>query len=77
VPSSEVRHAAACACLRCRELVAAVERSPEPVGWCDGCQGTHPASYSHEGSYGEGAVYEVPCPIDGLSTFVTTEGLVR
>lgn len=43
------------------------------LGPCDGCQGTHEATYSHEGAWSQGAIYEVPCPIDGRSTFVTTE----
>lgn len=51
--------------------------TPEIVmGECDGCGKPHPASYSHEGRFSEGPVWEVPCPVDGRSTFVTVEGLV-
>lgn len=47
------------------------------IGECDGCGGAHPATYSHEGQFGEGPIYEVPCPEDGLSTMVTQAGLVE
>jgi len=51
--------------------------APAPaIGECDGCGNPHPASYSHESVHGQGPVWEVPCPIDGRSTFVTVEGLV-
>jgi len=53
-------------------------QSPEPrqlLGGCDGCGQYHAASYSHEGHYGEGPVYAVVCPVDHLTTYVTTEGL--
>lgn len=46
------------------------------LGECDGCGGTHEATPHHWGVYGEGQVYIVTCPEDGLATFVTREGLV-
>lgn len=41
---------------------------------CDECGQPHDASYSHEGRYGEGAVYEVVC--GGLSDYYLSERLV-
>jgi len=45
------------------------------LGECDGCGGRHTASYSHQGRWGQGAIYAVVCPTDGLTTYVTTEAL--
>ena len=53
--------------------------SPEQFGPyeadCDACGGVHEASYSHEGRYGEGPIFEVPCPVDLRSGFHTLEGV--
>ncbi len=43
-------------------------------GYCD-CGDEHEATYSHEGRFGEGPIFEVVCPKDNLSIFLTTEGL--
>lgn len=67
------------------ELEAALSAAPtlldeggqKLTGECDGCGGTHEATYSHEGRFGEGPVYAVVCPADHLTTYVTTEGLTR
>lgn len=40
---------------------------------CDTCGGRHPATYHHEGQFGEGAVYEVTCTVDGLADYYLTE----
>lgn len=40
---------------------------------CDTCSKRHPATYHHEGSHGEGAVYEVTCDVDGLADYYLTE----
>jgi hypothetical protein len=45
-------------------------------GPCDGCFGTHPACYDHEGRFNEGPIWAVPCPADGKTTFVTVDALV-
>ena len=42
---------------------------------CRNCGAAHAATYHHEGSFGEGAIFEVICPVDGLSDFVTVWGL--
>lgn len=44
---------------------------------CDSAFQSHEAEYHHEGQFGEGPIYIVTCPKDGLATFVTTEGLVQ
>lgn len=54
------------------------ESANRPEGECDNpACGTeyHEAEYHHEGRYGEGPIYVVTCPLDGLATFVTREGL--
>jgi hypothetical protein len=43
---------------------------------CDGCGQVHEAVYSHEGRFSEGPIYAVACFEDGLTSYVTTEGLV-
>lgn len=42
---------------------------------CDGCGATHPAEYSHEGQFGEGAIYAVVCTVDWLTSYHTSEGV--
>lgn len=48
-----------------------------PVGIldvCDECgQSGHPATYSHEGAYDEGAIFAVVCPADDLTDYYTLE----
>lgn len=39
---------------------------------CDECGEEHTATYSHEGSYGEGAIYAVVCA-DWLTDYYTAE----
>lgn len=53
------------------------ETAERLLGECDGCEGVHEATYSHEGRFGEGAIYEVPCPKDGKSTMVTASATWR
>jgi hypothetical protein len=48
--------------------------SPEIITvQCDTCGERHEGSYSHEGRFGEGAIFEIVCPTDGLSDFYTRE----
>lgn len=48
------------------------------VGDCDRCEGaTHEAEYHHEGTFGEGAIFAVTCPEDGLTQFHTREGVTE
>lgn len=42
---------------------------------CHECGHRHPATYSHEGTHGEGPIYAVVCPVDDLTDYYTTEGL--
>ena len=42
---------------------------------CHECNGAHAATYSHEGRFGEGAIYAVVCPEDGLTGYYTSEAL--
>lgn len=72
-PRPVVGEPADATCKRCRKL----GNVPAPLaGECDGCQGVHPACFDHVGTFGEGDIFAVPCPVDGLTTFVTREGLV-
>lgn len=54
-----------------REFRAAPAASGAVV--CDSCGATHEATYSHEGSYGEGAIYAVVCPADYLTDYYRAE----
>lgn len=40
---------------------------------CDHCGEQHPGNYSHEGRFGEGAIYEVVCTKDWMSDYYTAE----
>lgn len=40
---------------------------------CDTCGERHPATYHHDGQFGEGPVYEVTCTRDGLADYYLTE----
>lgn len=42
------------------------------VDFCDTCEKVHPAEYSHEGRFGQGAIYAVVCD-DGLTDYYTAE----
>lgn len=42
---------------------------------CDRCGKVHEATYHHEGRFGEGHIFAVTCPEDGLTAWHTTEGL--
>lgn len=61
-------------CEPCAELPQG--RAADLAGECDGCDTTHPACFDHDGTFGEGPIFAVPCPADGLTTFVTRDGLV-
>lgn len=50
--------------------------APAHTAYCDGCSQIHPAEYSHEGRFGEGAIFAVVCGVDGLTSYHTTEGLI-
>ena len=41
---------------------------------CQECGAEHPATYSHEGSHGEGAIFAVVCD-DGLTDYYTAEAV--
>lgn len=43
----------------------------EPTVTCDFCGDEHPATYHHNGSHGEGPLYEVTCDKDGLADYYT------
>ena len=43
------------------------------VDYCDTCGAPHEATYSHEGQYGEGAIYAVVCTQDWLTDYYTSE----
>jgi hypothetical protein len=43
---------------------------------CETCEQQHVATYSHEGRFGEGPIFEVVCPVDGLSDFYTSLALL-
>lgn len=43
--------------------------------YCDGCGGVHEATYDHEGRWGEGPIYAVVCPWDGLTSYHTRDGV--
>lgn len=40
---------------------------------CYTCGQEHEAEYSHQGRFGEGAIYAVVCPLDGLTDYYTRE----
>ena len=45
------------------------------VGDCDRCNAAHEAEPSHEGQWGEGPIWAVTCPVDGLTQWHTREGV--
>jgi hypothetical protein len=51
---------------------------PIPTGHvtCDHCGERHQATYSHEGRFGEGALYAVVCTADGMTDYYTAERLL-
>lgn len=44
---------------------------------CDHCPDVHEASYSHDGTYGEGPIYAAACTADGLTDYHTLESDAR
>ena len=40
---------------------------------CDNCGAVHVAEYSHEGRFGQGAIYAVVCPVDYMTDYYTAE----
>jgi hypothetical protein len=44
---------------------------------CHYCDQLHPATYSHEGRFGEGPIYAVVCPVDNLTDYYTAEVVER
>jgi hypothetical protein len=56
-------------CKRCQKLA----QGQKLMGPCDGCGARHEACYSHESQHGQGAIYAVPCPADGITTYVTAD----
>lgn len=44
----------------CRKAKAARPTEPH-IDFCDDCGAQHPALYSHEGQFGQGAIYSVVC----------------
>jgi hypothetical protein len=56
-----------------------VEAASAPVRYralCEGCGEYHPAEYHHDGQWGEGPIYAATCPVDGLTDFLTWQGVV-
>lgn len=45
-----------------------------PTVTCEECNENHVAEYSHEGRYGEGAIYSVICK-DGLTDYYTKQAV--
>lgn len=43
---------------------------------CDQCGQEHDATFSHEGTFGEGPIYAVVCTVDHLTDYYTTERLI-
>lgn len=41
------------------------------------CGERHEAEYSHHGLHGEGPIFAVTCPKDGLTDYFTEEGIMR
>lgn len=48
----------------------------EGIVLCDECGEPHPAHYSHEGQFGEGAIYAVVCTADLLTDYYTESRLL-
>jgi hypothetical protein len=55
------------------ELTEAVLTGSRWASPCYDCNGRHEACYSHPGRYGEGPIFAVVCPDDGLTSYYTLE----
>lgn len=44
---------------------------------CDNCGEIHVGTYSHEGQFNQGSIYEVVCPVDDLSDYYNSRAITH